>query len=196
MNDVMHFVKVKDLEELKSYLRGKDKKFILFVKEGSSASSCALDHLEKVANDKELYVVDVAYTKNIHSHFGVDSVPTFLIWEDDRIRNKVKGCQSPVFYKKLISGEGTSVKGVNGKPQKRVVVYSTPTCPYCNKLKQYLNKHGIRYTDVNVASNPQAAEEMVRKSGQRGVPQTDINGQIIIGFDVPKISRLLEIPTE
>ncbi len=196
MNDVMHFVKVKDLEELKSHLKGSEKNFILFVKEGSDGSQCALDHLGQVEDDNKILVVDVAFAKGIHPHFGVDSVPTFLIWEDDKIRNRVKGCQSPVFYKKLISGEGTSVKGANGKPQKRVVVYSTPTCPYCNKLKQYLNKHGIRYTDVNVASNPQAAEEMVRKSGQRGVPQTDINGQIIIGFDVPKISRLLEIPTE
>ncbi len=192
----MHFVKVRDLAELKSFLRGKDKKFILFVKEGSNASKCALDHLQEVAEDEPLYVVNVASSKDIHPHFEVNSVPTFLIWEDDRIKNKVKGCQSPVFYKKLIAGEGTTVKGANGKPQKRVIVYSTPSCPYCNKLKQYLNKHGIRYTDVNVAANPQAAEEMVRKSGQRGVPQTDINGQIIIGFDVPKISRLLEIPTE
>ncbi len=193
----MQFIPVENKEDLLSRLEGQTKSFVLFIKEGSSGSSCAMEKLKETGEDIPVFVVNVARVKDIHPRYGVNAVPTFLVLENGELKNTVKGCQTPVYYKKIIKGEGAgTVMRENGKPQKRVTVYSTPSCPYCNKLKQYLNKHGIKYTDINVAANQQAAEEMVRKSGQRGVPQTDINGQIIIGFDVPKISKLLDIPTE
>ncbi|NPA43464.1 MAG: hypothetical protein GXO27_05515 [Chlorobi bacterium] len=169
---------------------------VLFFKPAHQASECARKNLAQTEGEGEVLGVDVSAVRDIHPLVGVTSVPTLVILEDGKVKNIVKGCQSPAYYKKIISGEGASVRRADGKPQKRVTVYTTPTCPYCNKLKQYLNKHGIRYTDINVAADQRAAQEMVRKSGQRGVPQTDINGQIVIGFDVPKISRLLDIPTE
>ncbi len=174
---------------------GNDKVFVLFYKPGHAESECALSNLKQLNENDRVVIVDVSQTKDIHPQMNVRSVPAFVVWKAGKVLNVIKGCQSPAYYKKTILGEGTSVSS-NGKSNKRVIVYSTPSCPYCNKLKQYLNKHGIRYTDINVAADTKAAEEMVRKSGQRGVPQTDINGQIIIGFDVPKISKLLNIPTE
>jgi glutaredoxin 3 len=72
-----------------------------------------------------------------------------------------------------------------------IVVYSTPTCGYCNKAKQYFKEKRIPFTDYNVAVDQRRAEEMVRKSGQMGVPVIDVNGRIIIGFNQPEIERAL-----
>ena len=72
-------------------------------------------------------------------------------------------------------------------------MYSTPTCTWCTTLKSYLDQKQIRYREINVASDTSAAEAMVRKSGQQGVPQTEINGQMIVGFDKIRINQLLEI---
>lgn len=73
-----------------------------------------------------------------------------------------------------------------------VTVYSTPTCPWCHKVKDYLNYKEVRFNDVNVAEDRNGAMEMINKSGQRGVPVVDIGGMIIIGFNQPEIDRLLE----
>jgi len=75
----------------------------------------------------------------------------------------------------------------------RIKVYSTPTCPYCVTLKQYLKEHDIEFEDIDVASDERARNEMVEKSGQMGVPVVDIDGQIVIGFDREKIKDLLKI---
>ena len=74
-----------------------------------------------------------------------------------------------------------------------VKVYSTPTCPYCIQAKKYLDEHNISYENTDVSSNSEAAKEMINKSGQRGVPVLDINGEIVLGFDKEKIDRLLNI---
>ena len=192
----MQWTKVSSFSQLQSLVSEKDKYFIFFHKPGSPASDCAGRHLLAVEGDFPVYEVDATHVRDVHPHYGVTSVPVLAVISQGRVQNLIKGCQFTPFYEKILKGEGSGIKSADGKLQKRVTVYSTPSCPYCNKLKQYLNKHGVRYTDINVASNQQAAEEMVRKSGQRGVPQTDINGQMIIGFDVPKISRMLGIPTE
>jgi len=72
-----------------------------------------------------------------------------------------------------------------------VKVYSTPTCPWCERVKQFLDEHQIEYEDYNVAEDPQRAEEMIRKSGQMGVPVVDIDGEIIVGFDRGRLEELL-----
>ena len=76
---------------------------------------------------------------------------------------------------------------------KKVTVYSTPTCPYCHKAKQYLSDNNIEFEDIDVSSSQDKAQEMVQKSGQMGVPVLDIEGEIIVGFDVAKISEALGI---
>ena len=74
---------------------------------------------------------------------------------------------------------------------KRVTVYSTPTCPYCHQAKDYLTQKGVAFADLNVATDLEARNEMVRKSGQLGVPVIEVDGQVIIGFNRTKLDELL-----
>ena len=67
--------------------------------------------------------------------------------------------------------------------QPNVIVYSTPTCPYCVMAKRYLTERGVKYEDVNVAADQSRALEMLTKTGQMGVPVLDIGGEVIVGFD-------------
>ena len=78
----------------------------------------------------------------------------------------------------------------------KIKIYSTPTCPGCIKLKEYLKEKNIEFEDIDVSTNKEAAEEMVEKSGQMGVPVTEIDGKIIIGFDREKINEALNIKEE
>lgn len=73
----------------------------------------------------------------------------------------------------------------------KVRIYSTPTCPWCMRTKQFLKENNIEFEDIDVSTDQAAAEEMVHKSGQMGVPVLDINGGIIIGFDKEKIKEAL-----
>ena len=74
---------------------------------------------------------------------------------------------------------------------KKVLVYSTPTCPYCIRTKQFLRDNNIVFEDIDVSVNQTAAEEIVRKSGQMGVPVLDIDGEVIVGFDKERIKQAL-----
>ncbi|CDM68452.1 Glutaredoxin-like protein [Clostridium bornimense] len=73
-----------------------------------------------------------------------------------------------------------------------VKVYSTDSCPWCVKAKQYLKSKGVEYKEINVAEDMEGREEMVNLSGQMGVPVVNINGTIIVGFDRPAIDEALE----
>ena len=73
-----------------------------------------------------------------------------------------------------------------------VIIYSTPSCGYCNLAKDYFKKNNINFTDHNVGADSGKAEEMFKKSGQMGVPVIDINGQIIIGFNKSAIEKALK----
>ncbi len=73
----------------------------------------------------------------------------------------------------------------------QIKVYSTPTCPWCHKVKDYLQEKGADFEDIDVSSNTEAAKEMVEKSGQMGVPVVDIDGTIIVGFDQDAIDEHL-----
>ncbi len=73
----------------------------------------------------------------------------------------------------------------------RVIIFTTPTCTFCRRAKNYLRQRGVPFKDVDVSRDPAAARDMVRRSGQQGVPVLDIGGKIVVGFDRPKIDRLL-----
>jgi len=76
---------------------------------------------------------------------------------------------------------------------KKVKVYSTPTCPYCIRAKQFLKDNNVEFENIDVSSDQAAAEEMIRKSGQMGVPVLEIEDEIIVGFDKEKIKQTLGI---
>jgi|TARA_B100001964_G_C14198732_1_gene584679 glutaredoxin-like YruB-family protein len=73
----------------------------------------------------------------------------------------------------------------------QVKVYSTSTCPWCKKLKEFLAEKNIKFENIDVGEDQKAAEEMVKKSGQMGVPVAEINGKIIVGFDKEAIGEAL-----
>ena len=73
----------------------------------------------------------------------------------------------------------------------KVKVYSTTTCPWCHKVKDFLKEKGVKFEDINVGIDQKAAEEMVEKSGQMGVPVTEIDGKIIVGYDREAIEKAL-----
>ena len=75
--------------------------------------------------------------------------------------------------------------------EKKVVIYSTPTCPWCQKTKEYLSQKGISFTEYDVAADKDKAKEMIEKSKQMGVPVTIIDDQVVIGFDQSQLDKLL-----
>lgn len=75
----------------------------------------------------------------------------------------------------------------------KVIIYSTPTCPYCEMAKDYFKKNNISYEDHDVSADDEKAREMITKSHQMGVPVIDIDGTIIVGFDRPSIDKALKI---
>lgn len=74
-----------------------------------------------------------------------------------------------------------------------IKVYSTPTCVYCKTLKAYLQKNGKEFEDIDISKDEKQLQEMIKKSGQMGVPVVEIEGEIITGFDKQKIDKLLNI---
>ena len=167
------------------------KNYVLLYKKGSDSSQCSYEAIKQasVQNNKiKVLSADVS-----HIQYDIKSVPALLVFEGDKFINNVKGCNDKGFYKSLFESALFSVKSSGEKKQKRVTVYSTPSCSWCTTLKKHLNRNGIQYREVDVSKDQKAAEAMVRKSGQQGVPQTDINGKMIVGFDKKKINALLEI---
>jgi len=73
-----------------------------------------------------------------------------------------------------------------------ITVYSTPMCPWCNVLKDFLKEKNIEFEEIDVSKDQIKAQEMIEKSGQMGVPQIEINGKIIVGFDKAAIEKELE----
>jgi len=74
-----------------------------------------------------------------------------------------------------------------------VIVFTTPTCSWCRKVKEYLKKNGQNYKEIDVSRDLAAQKDMIRKSGQQGVPQLWINNVPVVGFDRDKINKLLNL---
>jgi S1-C subfamily serine protease len=72
-----------------------------------------------------------------------------------------------------------------------VLIYTTPTCGYCTQVKNYLSRRGVRYVERDLSRDPGAAQEMLRLTGQQGVPVTVIDGQVVLGANMPQIDQLL-----
>ncbi len=87
----------------------------------------------------------------------------------------------------------TKERTTKRKKRNRVILFATPSCPHCNHAKRYLRQRGIRFRDVDVSKDAIAARDMVRRSGQQGVPVIDINGKIVVGFNRAEVDRLLDL---
>ncbi len=188
---------ISNITELKAGLKSNENCWLLLYKKGSAQSDCAYKNysvLNNTACKGVLLNADVNNVRDIHPEFNITSVPALLHFENGNLKNIVKGCYTPeqftaIFEKTAFVATTNSEK----KSQKNVTVYTTPTCTWCTTIKRHLDHYGIRYREINVAADQKAAEEMVKKSGQQGVPQTDINGQMVVGFDKTRINSLLGI---
>jgi glutaredoxin-like YruB-family protein len=191
MENVLSYV------EFVTKMSNAEKSFLLLYKEGSEQSSCAFRNIENASADTEnikLFSADVNIVRDIHGKYGVDSVPSLLVFTEGKLAGIIKGCQESSFYKALTQNSIYRPETASGKkPSKNVTVYSTPACSWCNTLKVWLRKNNVSFTDIDVSRDQNAAEALVRRSGQQGVPQTDINGQIVVGFNQPRLKELLEI---
>ena len=76
---------------------------------------------------------------------------------------------------------------------RNVTIYTTPYCVYCKMAKELFKKHDVVYEEKDVATDLQARENMIQKSGQMGVPVIEVDGKIIIGFDQPRLKEALGI---
>ena len=85
-----------------------------------------------------------------------------------------------------LSHKATSTGGTH-----RVIVYSSPTCVWCMRAKTYLRTRGVPFRDVDVSRDPAAARNLVRRTGQMGVPVIEIDGKPIVGFDQARIDSAL-----
>ena len=183
--------------EMLEKIDAKAKSYVLLYKKGSETSDCSYQNLEEAAKqlqDIHVMAADVNKVRDIHTVYQIDSAPSLLVFNKGEFEKSIKGCNDNYYYKSLFEDAlFTGKVKAEGKPQKKVTVYSTPTCSWCTTLKTHLKNNGVRYSEIDVSRDQKAAEAMVRKSGQQGVPQTDINGTMVIGFDKVKINKLLGI---
>lgn len=75
----------------------------------------------------------------------------------------------------------------------KIKVFSSPICPYCTTLKEFLKERGVEFEEIDVSQDEKAIKEMVEKTGQMGVPVMEIDGEIVVGFDREKIIKLLKL---
>jgi glutaredoxin-like YruB-family protein len=190
----MKIQEVLNHNDLIERIKSLDLAYLMLIKKGSGLSDCALNNITKVQNeDIRLFVADVSVVRDIHEKYGVNSVPALLSFAHGVFQNVVKGCNNPDFYRAFFEHTSYASGGDEETGQPAVTVYTTPTCSWCTTLKNHLRKFKIRFTEVDISQDASLADELMRKSGQQGVPQTEINGEIIVGFDKTRINKLLNI---
>ena len=184
-------------EDLLKFLKKENRSFLLIYKKDSPQSEAAFSNISgalRDVTDIKVFAVNVSQTRDVHQAYNITSAPTLLEFERNELRNVIKGAHDKAYYKSLFENALFVVRAEKeGRPVKNVTVYTTPTCSWCNTLKSYLRQHMVRYTEIDVSRNESAAREMQNRSGQQGVPQTMINGEMVVGFDKARINRLLEL---
>lgn len=189
-------IEIRSHRELTEHLSRSPRLYLLLYKPGSGPNDCAYENIRTAAEKTADILVlnaNVAEVRDIHPNYPVQSVPSLLIFDQGRFRNVIKGCNENQYYKTLFEEGAFAALASEGAPQKSVTVYTTPACSWCNTLKTYLRSSRIPFTEVDISRDPAAAEALVRRSGQQGVPQTDIDGTIVVGFDKKRINELLNI---
>ncbi len=189
---------INSFSELIYHLKKGETSFCLVYKQGSESSECACNNFTEGSEkfpEKSFLMVDVTRTRDIHEKYNIGSVPVIIQFSGEKAVNFIKGCHDKDYLETLFSGKKfktiPSISGSSGDVH--ITVYSTPTCTYCNSLKNYLSSKKIPFKDIDVSQDQRAAEEMVKRSGQQGVPQSIINNELVIGFDKPRIDQLLNI---
>ncbi len=163
----------------------------------SDAAERGLSELKKFAEEYEdipVCALDVQKAKGVHKEFHVESVPTVLVMKDGKEMARFLGVESAAFYATQLGGAAPSHMGrTKSKRPPRVTVYTSPGCPPCGQVKSYLRENNIPFRAVDISRDERAARDIVRRSGQQAVPQIDINGRIVVGYDRARIANLLGI---
>ena len=198
INITMRTTEVRSLKEFKTLLEEGNRTYLLLYRKGSKNSDCALSALEglsfTLSDNQRIFTADVSEVRDIHHEYRIETVPSLLDFDGLKLENVYKGCNGEGFYRAVFSEKQKVSQAITAEKNiKRVTVYSTPSCSWCTTIKNYFKENNIAFRDVDVSRDQKAAEEMVQKSGQQGVPQTDINGEIVVGFDKARIDRLLEL---
>jgi glutaredoxin-like YruB-family protein len=188
---------IKDHEHL-TQVQDKHKEFliVLFYAQFSSAAKRALAELEQFSKDNKqvaVYGIDVERVKGVHKQFAVENVPTVVALRKGKVAQRLEGVESAQFYARMLSGAHPSAykTGKGGPASHRVIVYSGPGCPACGTAKAYLRRRGVHFREIDIARDQHAAQSLVRRSGQMAVPQIDIDGRLVVGFDQATIDRML-----
>ena len=191
----MELIKIDSLNNLTKQSAQEERAFLLIYKSEHDQSMCAQKNIEAVSTDSDIKIfsVDVSSVRDVHPEYNVTSVPTFIEIHKGKAANTYKGCHQPGFFENIFTQNTVTPVSDGKQVQKPVVVYGTPTCSWCNTIKDYFKKSSIMFRYIDVSRDQKAAEEMVKRSGQQGVPQTVIGGQVVIGFDKAKIDQLLNI---
>lgn len=155
------------------------------------ALSPMLDEMSAENKDTEVKFLkmNVDTEQDIAQILGIMSIPTVVIFKDGLIVDQKVGVQPKEAYESAIN------EAKNSAPSdvKKVTVFSTPTCPYCVMVKNYLKEKNVEFEDVDVSLNAAQAQKMVERSGRMGVPQLWIGNQVVVGFNPPQINMLLGI---
>lgn len=135
----------------------------------------------------------------IATRFSISSIPTIGVFKNGKLINTLIGVRPEQGYVNALdaalAAESSNTTGAStSKRQRKVVVFSTPTCPWCARLKAYLKEQKVSFRDVDVSRDTAAAIDMFRRSGQMGVPQAWIDGQVVVGFDRARVDALLGLP--
>ena len=170
---------------------------IIFHADSSEKSKKALDALKLVKDENPkppIFRVNASKVKDIHPIYGITTVPTVLVLKEDKVSNIIYGTQDKQYYETLLYDTPMFIS-TEKKERKhhRVVVYTSPTCSWCTAVKSYLMKNHIVFRELDISRDEKAAQDLVKRSGQMGVPQTDIDGRIVVGFDKLKLDAILGI---
>lgn len=191
---------LRQYEELDQATQGlKGRVLIAFESERSGASRLTRPQLEAFAlahPEVDVFTVDVMAAPTIHPRFKVTAVPTVAVIEDTVVTQLLVGAQTVPSYEQALLGPSQAMSGRprdTDKAGHRVTVYTGPTCIWCTRVKNYLDEKKVRFKEVDVSRDERAADQLVKKTGQTGVPQLDIDGTWIVGFDKAKIDKLLDL---
>ncbi len=149
-----------------------------------------MEKLDKENNDSEVAYAKINVDENqeLAGLYGVMSIPTVVFFKDGKVATQKVGVHSEEEYKKTVE---TTKQFDPTKVKREVTIFSTPTCPYCKMVKDYLTSKKIPFKEIDVTKNQEMAREMINRSGEMGVPQLWINDQVVMGFNKPVIDMLL-----
>ncbi len=189
IKDILHLDKIK--KENGNLL------IIIFYTSSSEKSKKALDIFKMIKDENSkapLFSINASEVKDIHSDFGISTVPAVLVLKKGKVSNIIYGIHDKQYYEMLLYDTHVSLSVKADKDiRHNVIVYTSPTCSWCNAVKNYLKKNHVYFREIDISRDQRAARDLVQRTGQMGVPQTDIDGRVVVGFNKSKLDTFLGI---